>query len=71
MGAEGNLAHVLLRARKEKGYTQEELAEKSQLSLRHYQAVEAGKANPRIDTFLRICEALELQPEDLLPIAAD
>lgn len=71
MCAESKLAHMLLRARREKGYTQEELAEKCRLSLRHYQAVEAGKANPRLDTFLRICQVLELQVEDLLPAAAE
>ena len=58
---------TLQQARKEKGYTQEKLAELCGISPRHYQTIEAGKANPRMECFLRLCEILDLTLEDLFP----
>ena len=67
MYTKSSFAQALQQARKEKGYTQEKLAELCGISPRHYQTIEAGKANPRMECFLRLCEILDLPLEDLFP----
>ena len=47
--------------------SQEKLAELCGISPRHYQTIEAGKTNPRMECFLRLCEILDLKLEDLFP----
>lgn len=58
--------------RAERGLTQEEFAEKAQISYKYYQAVEAGrKADLRLSTLERLAKAHGLQVwELLLPPAA-
>jgi transcriptional regulator with XRE-family HTH domain len=46
--------------RTEKGLSQEDLSEKSELSLRTIQRLENGKSEPRGDTLKRLTNALEL-----------
>lgn len=41
------------------------LAEVAQLSLREIQRIEAGTANPRLDTIVRLAFALKVDPRDL------
>lgn len=48
----------ILELRKQKGFTQRELAERCGVSRRTIQAIEAGKINPRIDILNAIAEAL-------------
>ena len=47
--------------RKAKGFTQEELVEKCNLSVRTLQRIEAGEVTPRISTVKLIFEALEIE----------
>ena len=44
------IAQRVLRARKEKGFTQEILAEKTNLSLSTIKRIEKGKTTPRVHT---------------------
>ncbi len=52
--------------RKSKGFTQEELVEKCNLSVRTLQRIEAGEVTPRIYTVKLILEVLELDFESSL-----
>jgi transcriptional regulator with XRE-family HTH domain len=49
-----------------KGLSQEELAEKSGLSLRTIQRIENGESVPRGDTLKRISITLQVTPDDLI-----
>lgn len=50
---------VISKLRKEKGLTQQELAEKAQIPQPTLARIEAGRANPTLDLLLKICEPLE------------
>lgn len=52
--------------RNQKGFSQELLAERSALSLRTIQRVENSESEPRGDTLIRIAEALNVTPDELL-----
>ena len=52
--------------RVQKGLTQEEAAEKCNLSSNYFRQIELGNKVPRLETFLRIAEALEVSTELLL-----
>jgi len=52
--------------RKSKGFTQEELVERCNLSVRTLQRIEAGEVTPRIYTIKLILEVLELEFENFL-----
>ena len=49
--------------RKRRGLSQEELAEKSGLSLRTIQRIENGETDPRGDSLRRLAAALETSPD--------
>jgi transcriptional regulator with XRE-family HTH domain len=53
-------------ARKARGWTQEELAEKTGLAAVQVSRIERGVREVRITTLLRLLKALELPPETLL-----
>lgn len=61
-----NLAEKLLQLMEEKGFTQEALAEVCHVSDRFIRNVICGRQSPNIDTFEKICEGLEVDPNDLL-----
>lgn len=61
----GNRIQIL---RKEKGMTQEELAEKTGLSVRTVQRIENGEVDPRSYTLHQIAEALGVDITDLTKI---
>lgn len=50
----------ILYYRKEKGYTQQQLAEKISYSKNHIQQIETAKATPSVIALLDIAEALEI-----------
>lgn len=54
------------KARKEKGYTQEKLAELVSVTTGHIGSIERGKAKIGLETFVRICRALDVTPDQLL-----
>lgn len=56
----------LLTVRKRLGLTQSEVAEQAGLSARTYADIERGSVNMRIETFLRICQALSVTPDSIL-----
>lgn len=54
--------------RMEKGLTQEQLAEKTELSLAAIQKLEAGQSGSRVETLIRIAIALEVSLDILTDI---
>ena len=60
------IGNNLLLLRKKRGLTQAELAEKAGLSDRTYADIERGTVNMRLQTLLKICEALNVLPNDIL-----
>jgi transcriptional regulator with XRE-family HTH domain len=55
------------RERTNKGFTQEQLAEKIEISLRNVQRIEAGEINPLTTTLVRLRQALGCSADKLLP----
>lgn len=60
------IGNNLLAVRKKAGLTQAELAELAGLSDRAYADIERGNVNMRIETFLHICNALHITPNEVL-----
>ena len=62
------IGNKLLSIRKRMGMTQAELAEAAGLSDRTYADIERGTVNMRIETMLRICNALCITPDEILTV---
>lgn len=60
------IGNKLLAIRKKASLTQSEVAEKAGLSDRTYADIERGTVNMRMETFLCICEALQITPDIVL-----
>lgn len=60
------IGNKLLLIRKKAGLTQSEVAESANLSDRTYADIERGTVNMRIETILKICDALEITPDVIL-----
>ncbi len=60
------IGNKMLNFRKRLGLTQAEIAEMSGLSDRTYADIERGNTNMRIETLLKICDALHITPDQLL-----
>ncbi len=54
-------------ARETKGWTQEELAHRAELSPVQISRIERGKREIRLKTLLTLIAALDIEPSDLLP----
>lgn len=54
----------LRQLRKEKGYTQQQLASAAGINPRHYRFIESLQMVPNVGIAIRICEALGVQVED-------
>ena len=65
------IGNKLYETRKNKGLTQAEVAEKAELSDRTYADIERGSTNMRLETLLKICNALNITPNDILVIDND
>ena len=61
-----SIGNRFLTFRKKAGMTQAEVAEAAGLSDRTYADIERGTVNMRIETFLYICKALQITPDDVL-----
>lgn len=61
-----SVGNHLLAIRKKRGMTQAETAEAAGLSDRTYAEIERGTVNMHVDTLLRICDALNITPDDIL-----
>lgn len=60
------IGNKLYSFRKRMGMTQAEVAEAAGLSDRTYADIERGSVNMRIETLLKICEALHITPNEIL-----
>lgn len=60
------IGNKLFSFRKRMGMTQSEVAEAAGLSDRTYADIERGTVNMRIETILRICDALHITPNEIL-----
>ena len=60
------IGNNLYKVRKVKGFTQAEVAEKAELSDRTYADIERGSVTMRVDSLLKICNALHITPNDIL-----
>ncbi|MCX6320420.1 MAG: helix-turn-helix domain-containing protein [Bacteroidia bacterium] len=60
------LAKKIKELRNRKGFSQEELSEKSGLSLRTIQRIENGETEPRGDSLKRLSVAFDVNPDDLI-----
>ena len=60
------IGHRIKEIRENRGYTQEQLAEKLNLSVQHVSVIERGVKSPRLDTFVRIANILEINADYLL-----
>lgn len=60
------LGNRLLALRKKAGLTQAEMAERAGISDRTYADIERGTVNMRLETFLQICQAFHVSPDELL-----
>ena len=60
------IGNKLLSIRKRMGMTQAEVAEATGMSDRTYADIERGTVNMRLETLLRICDALHITPDDIL-----
>jgi transcriptional regulator with XRE-family HTH domain len=60
------LARRIKELRNRKGFSQEELSEKSGLSLRTIQRIENGETEPRGDSLKRLSIAFDVNPDDLI-----
>lgn len=64
----GTIGNKLYEIRKRSGMTQAEVAEAAGLSDRTYADIERGSVNMRIETLLKICQALSITPNDILTV---
>lgn len=62
------LAENLIYQRKKQGLSQEELAGRTQVTVRTIQRIEKGEVNPHLQTVKLLAAAMSLEVEDLLPI---
>lgn len=60
------IGNRLYEERKRKGMTQMEVAVAAEMSERTYADIERGTVNMRMGTFLRICQALNIRPDEIL-----
>jgi transcriptional regulator with XRE-family HTH domain len=66
MGVRERVALNLQRLRREKGLSQEELADRAQIHQTYLSGVERGRRNPTITVLQRIAEALDADIADLV-----
>lgn len=57
--------------RKEKGWTQKDLAYRIGMEVSNLSVIENGKSNPQVLTLIRIAGALEIEPKEILDFSFD
>jgi transcriptional regulator with XRE-family HTH domain len=60
------IGNKLFAIRKRSGLTQANVAEMAGVSDRTYADIERGTVNMRVETILRICDALHITPDEIL-----
>jgi len=63
---EAAFGKILQELRKEKGFSQEELAHKCSLDRTYISLLERGQRVPTITTLFKIANSLDITPEDLI-----
>ena len=53
--------------RKQKGFSQEEVAKMSKISTTYYAGIERGEENPTFSVIENICKALKIKSSEILP----
>ncbi|MDX1470845.1 MAG: serine hydrolase [Flavobacteriaceae bacterium] len=61
-----SIGNNLIYQRKLKGYSQQELSEKTQVTVRTIQRIEKGEVNPHLQTVKLLATALSIEVEDLM-----
>ncbi len=61
------LGRKIQKARKEKGITQERLAEMADISRTYMGHIEQGRRQPPLDTMQKIAKALKMKVNELIP----
>lgn len=61
-----NIGQKIKSIRKQKGFSQEELADRAKVNLRTIQRIENSESDPRGKTLQLICEVLDVNIEDIL-----
>lgn len=61
------MANNLKDARKAKGFTQSEVAEKTGMNVSHYAKIERGEIMPTVLTLHKITEAIDVKSSKILP----
>ncbi len=56
--------------RKERGWSQEQLAERVGISTQYVSNIERGKENPTLDLLLRVAQALKVSPAEIFDLEA-
>ena len=60
-----HLGRKIADLRKAKGFTQEELAEKIEISSKYLSSIERGKENPTLNTLIKLSESLDVNLNDI------
>ena len=60
-----NISSIIVQKRKEKGFSQEELAERSKLNLRTIQRIENEESKPSAKTLNLVCSTLDIDLQEL------
>lgn len=58
--------YVLVRCRKAKGLTQEQLSERAGISLSFLSMLEIGRRHPNVDMVFKLAKGLDILPRDLI-----
>ncbi|SUX47151.1 helix-turn-helix domain-containing protein [Chryseobacterium indoltheticum] len=61
-----NVAEKIKRLRKSKGFSQEDMADKLHISQSAYARIENGETNSWINHINKLCESLDVKPEELI-----
>lgn len=62
-----SIAGKLKRTRLSKGLTQQEVAEKADLSTNYYARIERAEVSPSIESLEKLVKALKIKSSDILP----
>ena len=64
------IGKTIIYIRKQRGYTQEKLALECDISVSYLRMIEHGRANFTCKELVKIADALDVEPSDLLTIQA-
>lgn len=57
---------ILMKLRKERGFTQEKLAEKAGINGKYFGRIERGDSSPTINKVFEICDALDIKTSEFI-----